>query len=143
MNDGTGRAQLSPDSEERFVGLRRELGVTAFGINQIVLRPGQRTRVHRHARQEEVYLVIAGELTVAIEGDPVTLTAGELLRVAPAVRRQLSNLGPEPVLVVALGADGEHEGRDAEAFRSWDQAEGESPRDVPFPDDLGPGERHA
>lgn len=136
MNPGTGRSRLAPDSEERFTSLRRELGATALGINQMILQPGQRTRIHRHERQEEIYLVISGELTVEIEGQAERVSAGELMRVAPDVRRQLINRGRVPVLLVALGADGEHDGRDAEAFRSWEQTDGESPRDVPFPDDL-------
>jgi uncharacterized cupin superfamily protein len=136
VNEGTGRARLDPESRERFVSLRRDLGVTALGINQMILEPGQRTRIHRHQRQEEVYLVIAGVLTVAIENEQTHLSAGELMRVAPEVRRQLINLGPQRVVLVALGADGEHDGRDGEAFRSWDQQEGESPREVPFPEDL-------
>jgi mannose-6-phosphate isomerase-like protein (cupin superfamily) len=138
MNDGTGRAQLDPDSPERFVALRRELGVTTFGINQMVLQPGQRMRIHRHQRQEEVYLVLEGSLTVAIEGDETELGGGELLRVAPGVRRQLTNYGPTRVVLLALGADGEHDGRDAEAFHSWDEQDPSQPRDVPFPDDLPP-----
>ena len=40
------------------------------------------------------------------------------------------------VLLLALGGAGEHQSRDAEAFESWDQAEGASPRDVPLPEDL-------
>ena len=140
MHDGTGRARLDPDSPERFLSLRRELGVTTFGINQLVLQPGQRMRVHRHQRQEEVYLVLEGTLTVAIEGEETNLHSGELLRVAPGIRRQLTNCGPTRVVLIALGADGEHDGRDAEAFHAWDDSEPSSPRDVPFPDDLPPDE---
>jgi len=60
MDEGISRTALDPDAGERFVPLRRQLGVTSFGINQIVLEPRQRGRIHRHQRQEEVYLVIAG-----------------------------------------------------------------------------------
>jgi hypothetical protein len=54
MDEGIARTRLNPDAGERFVALRRELGVTSFGMNQIVLEPRQRGRVHRHANQEEV-----------------------------------------------------------------------------------------
>ncbi len=124
------------DTEERFVALRRELGVTSFGLNQLVLAPGQRGRIHRHGRQEEVYLVLAGRLTVLIEAEPVELGEGELMRVAPGVRRQLVNLGPERVVAIALGGDGEHVGRDGEAFVSWEEEEGAPPQEVPLPEDL-------
>jgi uncharacterized cupin superfamily protein len=138
MDEGTSRTRVDPDSAERFVSLRRALGVTTFGINQMVLQPGQRMRIHRHQRQEEVYLVLEGTLTVAIEAEDTELGEGELMRVAPGVRRQLVNHGPSRVVLVALGADGDHEGRDAEAFASWEQETGVQPKDVPLPDDLSP-----
>ena len=127
MENGTGRAALDPDHGERFLSLRRALGVSSFGINQMVLQPGQRMRIHRHRRQEEVYLVLEGVLTVAIEGDETELGRGELMRVAPEVRRQLINYGPERVLLVALGGAAEHQGRDAEAFGAWEDQTGADP----------------
>src|ERR1700744_2077909 len=141
VEDGTTRAALDPDHDARFLSLRRALGVTSFGINQMILQPGQRMRIHRHRHQEEVYLVLEGVLTVAIEGDETALASGELMRVAPGVRRQLINYGPGRVLLIALGGSAEHDGRDAEAFRGWDEESGQSPRDVPLPDDLSPAER--
>jgi uncharacterized cupin superfamily protein len=92
-------------------------------------------------RQEEVYLVLEGALTVAIEGDETGLGRGELLRVAPGVRRQLINYGPERVLLLALGGAAEHQSRDAEAFVAWEDHTGADPRDVPLPDDLTPEDR--
>jgi mannose-6-phosphate isomerase-like protein (cupin superfamily) len=136
MEDGIKRARLDLDSEDRFVGLRRELGVTSFGMNQVVLQPGQRGRIHRHERQEEVYLVLEGRLTLIIEREDHELGQGELIRVAPALRRQLVNRGPGRVVLIALGGDGVHNGRDAEAFASWDDAVGLSPQEVPLPADL-------
>ena len=85
---------LEPDTAERFVPLRRQLGVSAFGLNQIALQPGERGRIHRHDRQEEVYLVLEGTLTLLVEAEETELVAGELIRVAPQVRRQLVNRGP-------------------------------------------------
>lgn len=143
MEQGTSRARLDPDTPDRFVSLRRELGVTTFGINQMVLQAGQRMRIHRHARQEEVYLVLEGRLTVSIEGDETVLERGELMRVAPDVRRQLINRGPARVVLIALGGGEEHNGRDAEAFTSWEQETGGSPQEVPMPDDLSTDELQA
>jgi mannose-6-phosphate isomerase-like protein (cupin superfamily) len=140
MEDGTSRTRLDPDATERFTSLRRPLGVATFGINQVVLQPGQRGRIHRHARQEEVYLVLEGQLTVSLEGEEAVLGEGELMRVAPSVRRQLINRGPSRVVLIALGADGEHKGRDGEAFSSWEETTGAPPQDVPLPDDLSPEE---
>ena len=138
MSDDIARAQLEPATTERFVPLRRQLGVTSFGINQIVLEPGQRGRIHRHERQEEVYLVLAGTLTVAIEGEgkETDLGEGELIRIAPPLRRQLINRGPGRVVLLALGGEGELGGRDGEAFASWDDTTGGPPQEIPQPADL-------
>jgi mannose-6-phosphate isomerase-like protein (cupin superfamily) len=105
-------------------------------MNQLVLEPRQRGRIHRHLRQEEVYLVLEGTLTLVVEGEEQTVERGELVRVAPEVRRQLVNRGPDRLVMVALGGEGEHRGRDGEAFTDWDDAQGASPQDVPLPDDL-------
>ncbi|HVW45509.1 MAG TPA: cupin domain-containing protein [Solirubrobacterales bacterium] len=130
-------AVVDPEAGEPFQRIRRELGVESFGINALTLRPGQRNRVHIHARQEEVYLVLDGELTLVVEGDPLKLTPGHLARVGASVRRQLTNTSARPTTILALGAYGDHESRDALAWTSWDEeGEGRSPADVPLPDDL-------
>lgn len=130
-------AAIDPDGEI-FQALRRELGVTSFGINVVTLQPRQRMRVHRHKHQEEVYLVLEGTLTLIVEGDEHAIETGQLARVGPDPKRQLTNPGDERVVVLALGGHGEqHESRDALAWSSWDdKGEGRSPRDVPLPDDL-------
>jgi len=136
METGVSYSKLDPDSDERFLSLRRELGITTFGINQILLRPGQRGRIHRHLQQEEVYLVLAGTLTLGVEGEERALTQGEIVRVAPAVRRQLLNRGDEDCLLLALGGATEHVGRDGEAYEAWDAETGAPPQQVPLPKDL-------
>ncbi|RKQ92670.1 Cupin domain-containing protein [Solirubrobacter pauli] len=136
METGVSYAKLDPDHPERFLSLRRELGVTTIGINQIRLRPGQRGRIHLHHHQEEVFLVLAGTLTLGVEGEERVLTQGELARVAPGVKRQLVNRDPNAdVLILALGGANEHVGRDGEAFTSWDQETGAPPQEVPLPED--------
>lgn len=140
MEDGTTRARLDPDRGESFVSLRRALGVSSFGLNQMVLAPGQRGRIHRHQRQEEVYLVLEGTLSLVVEGEESQLQTGELIRVGPAVRRQLVNRGPGRLVLLALGGATEHEARDGEAFADWADTDPVSPRDLPMPPDLDPSE---
>jgi mannose-6-phosphate isomerase-like protein (cupin superfamily) len=136
-----GFATLARGSAERFQTLRRELGVSAFGINLIVLRPRQRGRIHSHDRQEEVYLVLEGELTLLVEAEPHVLRADQLVRVGAGVRRQLVNADSErPLVVLALGGAGEHAGRDGHAWISWEEGgEGAPPQEVALPEDLPGG----
>ena len=129
-----GRIEL--DGGELFQPVRRDLGISTFGLNVISLAPRQRLRIHRHRAQEEVYLVLVGTLTLSIEQDETDLGVGEVARVAPDVRRQLLNRGDTVCVLIALGGHGEHEGRDGEAFASWDEASGRPPQEVPLPPDL-------
>jgi quercetin dioxygenase-like cupin family protein len=136
LHGGVSFGALDLDGEERFQTLRRELDVSAFGLNLIRLRPRQRGRIHRHERQEEVYLVLEGKLTLEVEGEAHELARGSIARVAPAVRRRLSNAGDEPLAVLAIGGAKTHEGRDGEAFGAWEDQTGAPPQEIPLPPDL-------
>jgi uncharacterized cupin superfamily protein len=128
---------LDPGIEDRLQPLRRQLGVTSFGINLIVLQPRQRMRVHAHERQEEVYLVVEGELDLLLDGAEHRLGVGDLARVGPSTRRQLVNAGDRRLAVLALGGAGEHHSRDARAWDSWTEGgDGRQPSEVPLPPDL-------
>jgi mannose-6-phosphate isomerase-like protein (cupin superfamily) len=106
-----------------FRKIRKGLGVTAFGINAVVLPPQYAAGRHSHERQEETYFVHRG--TIAIEfgdGSEHVLDEGGLARVDPQTVRRLRNLGDEEaVYVCAGGADG-YVGRDGVV------AEGENAR---------------
>jgi mannose-6-phosphate isomerase-like protein (cupin superfamily) len=130
--DDVSRTRLTEG--ERATMLAQALGVTSFGLRQLTLQPGQRNRVHRHREQEEVYLVLAGRLTIELEDGPIELGEGELARVSPQMRRRLANTGEAPVVVVAIGAAGAHERADGEAFHDWDDHEPKNPEDVPLPE---------
>ena len=136
MQEGVTVAALDRDGDDRFQSLRRELGVSTFGFNLIRLRPGQRGRIHRHERQEEVYVVLEGTLTLGVEGEERVVARGEAVRVAPAVRRQLVNRGAELLVLLAIGGAEPHVGRDGVAFSSWDETEGRPPPEVPLPGDV-------
>jgi len=96
-----------------FRKVRKELGVTAFGVNGLVLPPNYTAGRHFHEEQEELYFVHSGEVEITF-GDGATqrLSPGGMARVDAATVRQLSNPGEEPaVLLVAGGKDG-YVGRD-------------------------------
>ena len=137
METGTSFTALDFEGEDRFQRLRAALGITSFGLNLMRLRPGQRSRIHRHERQEEAYLVLDGTLTLQFEDGSRELGRGELARVAPDVRRQLWNRTDQPLFVLAMGGAQPHEGRDGRAYHSWDErSEGHEPKDVELPEDA-------
>ena len=130
-------AALDRESGERFQSLRTPLEIRSFGMNLIVLQPRQRGRIHAHEHQEEVYLVLEGELTLVVEGVEHRLGADQVARVGPAVRRQLVNAGADRLVLLALGGAGEHVARDARAWSAWeDGGAGLPPQEVSTPEDL-------
>jgi mannose-6-phosphate isomerase-like protein (cupin superfamily) len=136
MEDGVTYVSADIASRERFTSLRRSLGVTTFGLNLMSLDPGQRGRIHRHEHQEEVYLVLEGHVRVTVEREPYDLGPFDALRVAPALRREVSNPFAERALLIAMGGAHAHEGRDGRAFASWDDTQPRLPSELPLPPDL-------
>ena len=96
-----------------FRKIRKALGVTAFGINAIVLPPGVWASRHYHERQEETYFVHRGTVEFEFgDGERVRLGPGGLVRVDAATVRRMGNVGDEDaVYVIVGGADG-YVGRD-------------------------------
>jgi mannose-6-phosphate isomerase-like protein (cupin superfamily) len=97
-----------------FRKIRKSLGVTAFGVNAIVLPPGYETGRHLHEEQEELYFVHAGRIAIEF-GDETSheLGPGGLARVDAATIRRIRNLSDseDAVYVVVGGKDG-YVGRD-------------------------------
>jgi uncharacterized cupin superfamily protein len=142
MPEGVTTARVDQPPEQRFARLRAPLGVSSFGINVLTFEPGERNRIHRHKVQEEVYVVLEGTLTLMVEGERCEYLVGDVVRVAPEVRRQLVNRGPGTLRLLAVGGitGHEHEPRDAEAFNAWSETEPGTPQAVPVPDNLPPSE---
>ena len=99
-----------------FRKIRRELNITAFGINAIVLPPGYETPTHYHERQEETYFVHQGQVELRLgDGTKHLLQAGGIARVDAKTHRCMRNAGDgDAVIVVTGGADG-YVGRDGQA----------------------------
>ncbi len=96
-----------------FRKIRRQLGVTAFGINALVMPPGYATGVHYHDEQEETYFVHRGEVEFRF-GDGTThlVPAGGVVRVSASTHRGLRNAGQDDAVVVVAGGKGGYVGRD-------------------------------
>ena len=93
--------------------VRAPLGVTAFGVNAIVLPPGYETDPHAHERQEELYFVHRGAIEIRFgDGTRHRLEEGGLARVDAGTVRSLKNVGEgESVYFCVGGAEG-YVGRD-------------------------------
>jgi mannose-6-phosphate isomerase-like protein (cupin superfamily) len=67
--------------------------------------PGAKGRRHRHAEQEETFVVLSGTLTMYLGEPPerVDVEAGGVVRVAPGTALQSTNHGQDDLLVYAYG----------------------------------------
>jgi uncharacterized cupin superfamily protein len=96
-----------------FRKVRKGLGVTAFGVNAIVMPPGIESGFHYHDEQEELYFVHRGTIEIEFgDGSVQRLTEGGLARVDAATLRKVRNSGDvDAVYLIAGGKDG-YIGRD-------------------------------
>jgi quercetin dioxygenase-like cupin family protein len=97
-----------------FRKVRQALGVTAFGVNVIVLPPGIEGRRHYHERQEEIYFVHRGAVEIELgDGSRHLLDEGGLARVdAHTVRVLRTPEGSDGAIVLSVGGAGGYVGRD-------------------------------
>ncbi len=123
--DGYAVAQLEELGEgPGFRKIRRALGVTAFGVNAIVLPPGFATGSHYHDEQEELYFVHTGRVEFEFgDGSKQELGPGGLAWVDAPTPRRIHNLSDseDAVYLIVGGKDG-YVGRDGKL------AEGETHR---------------
>ena len=96
-----------------FRKVRGELGVTAFGINAIVLPEGYETGFHYHDEQEETYFVHQGTVEMELgDGSVHRLGPGGLARVDAATVRKLRNVGEGETVYLCVGGKDGYVGRD-------------------------------
>ena len=114
--DGEGWASAHLDDLGEGPGfrkIRKELGLTAFGMNAIVLPPGVWTGRHYHERQEETYFVHRGTLEFEFgDGERLRLEPGGVVRVDAGTVRRMGNVGDEDAVYVIAGGEGGYVGRD-------------------------------
>ena len=116
VQEGDGYALANVDAlgdGPGFRKVRRELGVTAFGVNAIEIPPGYETGKHFHDEQEELYFVHAGTLEIEFgDGQAFTLGPGGMARVDAPTHRKIRNVGDGDAVYVIVGAKGGYVGRD-------------------------------
>ena len=90
-----------------FRKIRRGMGVTAFGVNGIVMPPHFEGFLHYHDLQDELYFVHSGTARVEVDGEERTLGPGGLFHCESTTPRRVSNAGDDDlVLLVVGGKDG-------------------------------------
>jgi uncharacterized cupin superfamily protein len=95
---------MSPADSKR--SLSKALGADHLALNHYELAPGDAFGFgyHRHADQEELFYIMAGEATFETEDGDVVVGAGEAIRFAPGEWQLGRNDGEERVVALAIGA---------------------------------------
>lgn len=95
-----------------FRKVRRELGITAFGVNAMVLPPQTGWFEHFHDRQDELYFVHRGTAGFEVGGERFELGPGGVCHVESTSPRRVWNAGAEDLVLLVVGGTGGYVGRD-------------------------------
>lgn len=97
-------SKISVPAEAR-VELHDALGLTGAEVSINTLPAGVGVPfVHSHKQNEEIYGIISGKGNISLDGEVVDLQAGDWLRVAPGVKRQLSASADEGITYICIQA---------------------------------------
>ena len=111
-----------------FRKIRRELAVTAFGINAVCMPAGYESGRHYHDEQEETYFVHKGTIEIEFaDGSVHRLGPGGAARVDAATVRQLRNVGGDDAVYVCAGGKDGYVGRDGRLPEGDERAGGQGP----------------
>ncbi len=103
-----------------FRKVRQELGVTAFGVNALVLPVGTEWFEHFHERQDELYFVHRGTAGFAVDGEELELGPGGVCHVESTTPRRFWNAGDEELVLLIVGGAGGYVGRDGQLVHPED-----------------------
>jgi quercetin dioxygenase-like cupin family protein len=101
-----------PDEPARHVAeLSEAAGLGHERANVWRYEPGAKGRRHRHARQEETFVVLAGTLSIYLGDPPVRrdVPPGGIVHVDPGTALQAANQGDADVVVYVHGYPPESE----------------------------------
>ena len=76
-------------TKDARIELHNKLSLTGAEVSINELPAGASVPfIHSHKQNEEIYAIIDGEGTVEIDGEKITVKAGDWLRIAPVAKRR-------------------------------------------------------
>ena len=83
--------------------LHETLALTGAEISLNELPAGERVPfVHSHKENEEIYGILSGKGKVIIDGEEISLSAGDWLKIAPAAKRQFFAASDSGILYICI-----------------------------------------
>jgi uncharacterized cupin superfamily protein len=117
---GYARTTIDEPEPGFFRRLREPLGVTAFGVNALVLPPGTEWFHHYHEQQDELYFVHRGRAGFLVDEDTFELGPGGVVHVESTTPRQVWNAGEDDLVLLMLGGKDGYVGRDGQLVDEGD-----------------------
>jgi quercetin dioxygenase-like cupin family protein len=106
------------DVPMRWLFSRNAVRSSQVGVSRFSYEPGARMPFgHRHAVQEEVYVVVAGSGRAKLEDEIVELALWDVVRVSPQVIRSFE-AGPDGMEMICVGGRRPSRG-DSERFTDF------------------------
>jgi mannose-6-phosphate isomerase-like protein (cupin superfamily) len=116
VDDAAPKFGMAPAVEARFA--RSDLDAERLGISYQRLAPDTRVPFgHKHAEQEEVYVVVEGSGRVKLDDDVHDVRQWDAVRVGPETVRCFEG-GPDGIAFVVVGAPFKG-ANDAEMIQDW------------------------
>ena len=106
----------APNLESRFA--RKPLQLENSGLSHYRVAPGYRVPFgHRHAEQEEIYLVVSDSALVKLDDEILELAQWDAVRIPAGVMRSFG-AGPDGAEILAFGAPNT-DNADIEMEQGW------------------------
>ena len=73
-------------------------------LAEAIVRPGQRTLMHRHLQSEELYHVTAGEGVMALDGRTFSIACGDTILIPPDTPHCVQATGAQPLRILCCSS---------------------------------------
>ena len=77
-----------------------------YKVKRIEVLPGKRLSYQRHARRAEHWMVVQGEARVTLDGEDVTVRAGETVDIGIETAHRVENPGPQMLVFIEIQRGG-------------------------------------
>src|SRR4051794_31650512 len=115
VEDSAPKFDMPAEMQARFA--RRAIEGETLGLSLFTLEPGFRIPFgHKHAKQEEVYVVVKGSARVKVDNEVVELKQWDAIRFDMGTMRNME-AGPDGLEYLAFGAGDDPQ--DAEMAPGW------------------------
>ena len=106
------------------------MNASNVALNYYELAPGDSFAYgyHMHETQEEIFVILEGQVTFETEDGDIVVEAGEAIRFAPGEYQQGTNIDDERVAALAIGAP--QESGDSEILRPCEACGGRTPQTI-------------